>query len=148
MHSREFLLFVLTVCRCLSVAPHFTHLPPKKCGFRQPVTTRAIADALPFLQQAKEVRVFTVVGDNSVHALRSLAKLAKHLARHGVEIVSEDVKCNGRAIGDVFSAYVLEHKINLLVMGAYGHSRFREFILGGATESMLDRPPSWILLSH
>ena len=110
--------------------------------------TRAIADALPFLLQAKEVRVFTVVGDNSIHTSRSRAKLAKHLARHGVEIVSEDVKCNGRAIGGVFSAYVFEHKIDLLVMGAYGHSRFREFILGGATQSMLDRPPSWILLSH
>ena len=78
----------------------------------------------------------------------SVAKLAKHLARHGVEVVAEDVKSHGLPIGDVFQAYIEEHKIDLLVMGAYGHSRIREFILGGATKSVLSRPPTWVLLSH
>jgi nucleotide-binding universal stress UspA family protein len=115
--------------------------------FSRPAT-RAIADALPLLQQARQVRVFTVVDDKPIDKSQSIAKLAKHLARHGVEIVSEDVKSNGRAIGDVFEAYVSQHKIDLLVMGAYGHSRVREFILGGATKSILNRPPTWVLLSH
>jgi nucleotide-binding universal stress UspA family protein len=110
--------------------------------------TRAITDALPLLQQAKQVRVFTVVDDKPIDKSLSVAKLAKHLARHGVEVVAEDVKSKGRAIGDVFEAYVGEHKIDLLVMGAYGHSRIREFILGGATKSVLSRPPTWVLLSH
>ena len=110
--------------------------------------TRAIADALPFLREADEVRLFTVVDDKPIDRSPSVAKLARHLARHGVEIISEDVKCNGRAIGDVFNAYVVEHRSDLLVMGAYGHSRLREFILGGATQSMLGHPPTWILLSH
>ena len=60
----------------------------------------------------------------------------------------EDVKSGGRPIGEVLGRYVDEHKADLLVMGAYGHSRLREFILGGATESMLARPPTWVLLSH
>ncbi len=115
--------------------------------FSRPAT-RAIADALPLLQRAKQVRVFTVVDDKPIDKSQSVAKLAKHLARHGVEIVSEDVKSNGRAIGDVFEAYVGQHKIDLLVMGAYGHSRVREFILGGATRSILNRPPTWVFLSH
>ena len=115
--------------------------------FSRPAT-RAIADALPLLQRAKQVRVFTVVDDKPIDKSQSIAKLARHLARHGVEIVSEDVKSNGRAIGDVFEAYVSQHKIDLLVMGAYGHSRVREFILGGATKSILNRPPTWVLLSH
>ncbi len=110
--------------------------------------TRAVADALPFLREAKEVRLITVVDDKPIDRPQSVAKLAKHLARHGVEIISEDVRCDGRTIGDVFNAYVAEHKSDLLVMGAYGHSRLREFILGGATQSMLGRPPTWILLSH
>jgi nucleotide-binding universal stress UspA family protein len=110
--------------------------------------TSAIKDALPLLQQAKKVRVFTVVDDKAIDKSQSVAKLARHLARHGVEIVAEDVKSNGRAIGDVFEAYVGEHEIDLLVMGAYGHSRIREFILGGATKSVLSRPPTWVLLSH
>jgi nucleotide-binding universal stress UspA family protein len=115
--------------------------------FSRPAT-RAIADALPLLQQAKQVRVFTVVDDKPIDKSNSTAKLATHLARHGVEVVSEDVKSNGRAIGHVFEAYVADHKIDLLVMGAYGHSRVREFILGGATRSILSRPPTWVLLSH
>ena len=109
---------------------------------------RAIADALPLLQQARQVRVFTVVDDKPFDKLKSAAKLTKHLARHGIEAVSEDVKSNGRAIGDVFKAYVADHETDLLVMGAYGHSRVREFILGGATRSILDRPPTWVFLSH
>jgi nucleotide-binding universal stress UspA family protein len=115
--------------------------------FSRPATS-AIKDALPFLQKAKEVRVFTVVDDKPIDKSQSIAKLAKYLARHGVEIVPEDVKSNGQAIGDVFEAYVSEHMIDLLVMGAYGHSRIREFILGGATKSVLSRPPTWVLLSH
>jgi nucleotide-binding universal stress UspA family protein len=78
----------------------------------------------------------------------SVARLAKHLTRHGVEVVSEDVKSNGHAIGQVFKDYVSTHKADLLIMGAYGHSRIREFILGGATKSILLHPPTWVLLSH
>jgi nucleotide-binding universal stress UspA family protein len=111
-------------------------------------STRAITDALPILEQAKEVRVFTVADDKPMAASKSGARLAKHLARHGVEVISEDVKSGGRSIGAVFEAYVGEHKSDLLVMGAYGHSRMREFILGGATKSILSRPPAWVLLSH
>ena len=115
--------------------------------FSRPAT-RAIADALPLLQPAKQVRVFTVVDDKPIDQSNSPAKLVAHLARHGVAVVSESVNSNGRAIGDVFEAYVAHHKIDLLVMGAYGHSRVREFILGGATRSVLNRPPTWVLLSH
>ncbi len=115
--------------------------------FSRPAT-RAITDGLPLLQQAKQVRLFTVVDDKPIDKSLSTAKLAKHLARHGVEVVVEDVKSKGRAIGDVFATYVSEHKIDLLLMGAYGHSRIREFILGGATKSVLSRPPTWVLLSH
>jgi nucleotide-binding universal stress UspA family protein len=54
----------------------------------------------------------------------------------------------GRKIDDVPESYVNSHNADLLVMGAYGHSRIREFILGGATKNMLVRPPLPILFSH
>jgi nucleotide-binding universal stress UspA family protein len=109
---------------------------------------RAVADALPFLRRAKKVRVFTVIDDKPIDKSHSVVQLAKHLARHGVEVVSENVKSDGHAIGNVFKDYVAKHKADLLVMGAYGHSRIREFILGGATKSILLHPPTWVLLSH
>jgi nucleotide-binding universal stress UspA family protein len=113
-----------------------------------PTATRAIANALPFLRRAKQVRVFTVIDDKPIDKSHSGARLAKHLARHGVEAVAEDITSNAHAIGHVFKDYVIKHKIDLLVMGAYGHSRIREFILGGATKSTLLHPPTWVLLSH
>jgi nucleotide-binding universal stress UspA family protein len=109
---------------------------------------RAVADALPFLRRAKQVRVFTVIDDKPIDKSHSVVQLGKHLARHGVEVVSENVKSDGHAIGNVFKDYVAKHKADLLVMGAYGHSRIREFILGGATKSILLHPPTWVLLSH
>jgi nucleotide-binding universal stress UspA family protein len=110
--------------------------------------TRAIADAMPILETAKRVCVLTVVKEKAIDTRRSGAELAKHLARHSIDVVLDEVDAKGRSIGDVFEAHLTYRNANLLVMGAYGHSRMREFILGGATQRMLARPPVPILLSH
>lgn len=110
--------------------------------------TRAVADALPILQGAKHVHVVTVADEKRLHRAGSGVELCKHLARHGVEVTFEQAQAKGRAIGDVLEAYAVERNIDLLVMGAYGHSRLREFILGGATRRVLTRPFGWTLLSH
>ncbi len=109
---------------------------------------RAVADALPLLQAAKRVHVVTVVDEKRLAKPRSGVELSKHLARHGVEVEFEEVHAKGRAIGDTLEAYCVGRKVDLLVMGAYGHSRVREFILGGATNSVLTRPFGWTLVSH
>lgn len=110
--------------------------------------TRAVADALPLLGAAKRVHVITVVDEKHLARPRSGVELSKHLARHGVEVAFEEVYAKGRRIGDTLEAYVVERKADLLVMGAYGHSKVREFILGGATNSVLTRPFTWTLVSH
>jgi nucleotide-binding universal stress UspA family protein len=110
--------------------------------------TRAMADAMPILEKAKRVCVLTVTKEKAIDTRRSGAELAKHLARHGAEVVLDEVDAKGRGIGDVLEAHVTYRNADLLVMGAYGHSRLREFVLGGATKSMLTRPPSPIFLSH
>lgn len=109
---------------------------------------RAVADALPILEKAKQVRVVTVTNEKIIKTSRSGAELARHLARHGVEITLDVVEAEGRSIGDALEAYIESHDVDLLVMGAYGHSRIREFILGGATLSMISRPPVPVFLSH
>ena len=110
--------------------------------------TRAVADALPSLERAKNVRIFTVTGEKAIKKPASTTALVGHLGRHGIKTTADDVESNRRAIGDVFKTHVEEHKVDLLVMGAYGHSKMREFILGGATVSMLSHPPTWVLMSH
>jgi nucleotide-binding universal stress UspA family protein len=110
--------------------------------------TRAAADALPLLQAAKRVYVVTVVDEKRLHKPGSGVELCKHLARHGVEVTFDQIQAKGRSVGDVLEAHVTERNIDLLVMGGYAHSKLREFILGGATRSMLTRPFTWTLLSH
>ena len=109
---------------------------------------RAVADALPILKKAKRVCVVTVTNEKVIDTKRSGVELAKHLAAHGVDVVLDTVDAAGRGIGEVIDSYVTSRNADLLVMGAYGHSRIRDFILGGATKSMLARPPLPIFLSH
>ena len=109
---------------------------------------RAVADAMPLLQAAKRVRVVTAVNEKALARPHSGVELSKHLARHGANVVFETVESKGRAIGDVLEADAVAHGVDLLVMGVYGHSRLREFVLGGATRSVLSRPFVWTLVSH
>jgi nucleotide-binding universal stress UspA family protein len=115
--------------------------------FSQPAS-RAVADALPLLEKAKRVDLVTVTNEKVLPGKRSAAELAKNLTAHGIDVSLETVDAAGRRIGDVLASYADEHKADIIVMGAYGHSRVREFILGGATKSVLSRPPTPILFSH
>ena len=109
---------------------------------------RAVADALPLLERAKEVRVLTVLNEKELTSELPAAELAKYLERHGIIAKSDCVDAAGRRIGEILNSYLTSDHADLLVMGAYGHSRLREFILGGATRSMLLKPPLPVLLSH
>ena len=109
---------------------------------------RAVSDALPLLERARKVRVVTVTNEKSLDTKHSAEELAKNLSRHGIDVVLDRVDANGRPIGEVLETYTLSHQVDVLVMGAYGHSKWREFILGGATKSLLSKPPLPILFSH
>ena len=109
---------------------------------------RAVADAMSILQRAKKVRVVTVTNEKRIETRRSGPELARHLAAHGVEVILDEEDAAGRSIGNVLEAYAAAYSLDILVMGAYGHSRMRDFILGGATRSMLADPPLPIFLSH
>jgi nucleotide-binding universal stress UspA family protein len=109
---------------------------------------RAISDALPLLEKARKVRVVTIVDEKHMDTKHSAEELAKNLARHGIDIVLDRVEAKSKPIGSVLESYTLSHGVDLLVMGAYGHSRLRQFILGGATKSLLSKPPLPILFSH
>jgi len=109
---------------------------------------RAVADAVPILEKAKQVRIVTVTNEKVIDSSHSSEELAKNLARHGINVVLELVDAAGRSVGKVLQAQAAACHADLLVMGAYGHSRFSEFVLGGATKSMLSKPPLPVLFSH
>lgn len=109
---------------------------------------RAVADAMPLLVKSRQVRILTVIDEKPMDSNRSIDELAKHLAMHGVTATPDEVEADGRSIGDVIGDCVTTWPADLLVMGAFGHSRLRDFVLGGATESVLSRPLLPVLLSH
>lgn len=109
---------------------------------------RAVADAIPLLEKARQVRIVTVQNGKVVDSKHASEELAKNLSRHGIDVIVDHVDAAGRSIGDALNREVASYNADLLVMGAYGHSRFREFILGGATRSMLSKPLLPILFSH
>jgi nucleotide-binding universal stress UspA family protein len=109
---------------------------------------RALSDALPILRTAESVRVVTIDNEKPIEPGASGEELRRFLGRRGVTAILERYDAAGRKIGAALNDYVKQHGIDLLVMGGYGHSRVREFVLGGATASMLSKPPVPVLLSH
>lgn len=108
---------------------------------------RALGDALPLLKAAAEVHVLTVTGEKDVGG-HAAAHLRRHLACHGIEIRPEDLKTGGATVDATLADYARMAGLDLLVMGAFGHNRTREFVLGGVTRRILDNPPLPVLLAH
>ena len=109
---------------------------------------RAVADALPLLQAAATVRVVTATDERTAAQRESGAALLRHLATHGIKASFETVKIGGSSVGKVLGAYVRTNAIDLLVMGAYRHSRLTELMWGGVTKTVIGRPPCWVMMSH
>jgi nucleotide-binding universal stress UspA family protein len=109
---------------------------------------RAVADAMSLLQDAADVRVITATDDKTPAEMESGNALVRHLAEHGVNATFETIKIDGSSVGKVFEAYVNKNAIDLLVMGAYRHSRLNETIWGGATKTVIGRPPCWVMMSR
>lgn len=109
---------------------------------------RAVSCALPILKRAKQVRIFTVLEEKPSVTAGLADDLVRHLRTHGVSPEVDEVRARGRTIGGAFGGYVRNRRPDLIVMGAYGHSRVQEFILGGATEHVLSDPGAPVLLAH
>ncbi len=102
--------------------------------------TRAVHDALPLLINAELVTVLVVNPENwamDPHGEEPGADLARHLARHGIVVQVDVVVSHGPNVGEVVRVKARETEADLIVMGAYGHPRVRELILGGVTRDLL-----------
>ncbi len=105
--------------------------------------TRALHDALPFLTTAERV-LLCAVGEAAIATLEPAAAM---LRRHGVPVEADAVRGSAGDAGAVLLSQAAAHKADLLVIGAYGHSRLREMVFGGATRHLLRATGLPILLS-
>ena len=109
----------------------------------------AVRAALPFLQAAENVRV--VVIDPPTHGPNRSdpgGLLSQYLARQGVKAEIDVLSKTMPRVSDVLLRHADDTNADLIVMGAYGHSRFREAILGGATRYMLEQTDLPVLMAH
>jgi nucleotide-binding universal stress UspA family protein len=108
---------------------------------------RALRDALPVLGQTKHVTILSATDDKPMDELL-LPEVQRHLEEHGLAVSTELFSRGDRPIGAALQQAALDGGAGLLVMGAYGHNRLREFVLGGATKSVLSDRKLPILMSH
>lgn len=109
---------------------------------------RALADALPLLSAADAVELLVITGDKELPAAAGGSEAQRHLATHGISAGIRTIEAQRRDAGTALCEEALALGCDLLVMGAFGHSRVREFVLGGATQSVLDDVRLPVLLSH
>lgn len=112
------------------------------------VAARALGDALALFPGVEEVILLSIGGEKAILSSLDHDTMLRMLERHGVSARVERRDLNGRSIGDAIQDSARETGANLLVMGGYGHSRLRDFILGGATLSVFAHPQLPVLLSH
>jgi len=112
--------------------------------------TRAVFDALPLLKTAERVRIVWVNPQAEASVARDLpgAGIAATLARHGVKCEISTAVSSEISVGDVILSGLSDDGADLLVMGAWGHSRMRELVFGGATRHMLEHMTVPVLMSH
>ena len=110
--------------------------------------TRAVNDALAFLQRAAQVIVLSVDPEDADARRMPGADIALHLARHGVKVNTTQTVATGIGVGDLVLSYAADRGIDLIVAGAYGHSRMREMVLGGVTRTLLQHMTVPVLMSH
>jgi nucleotide-binding universal stress UspA family protein len=109
---------------------------------------RAVADALPFLVRAKAVEVVVVANEPGKRDEIPGADIAHHLARHRVKAELHRIVSVDLDVANTILSHAADAGTDLIVMGGYGHSRLREFVLGGATRGILASMTVPTLMSH
>jgi nucleotide-binding universal stress UspA family protein len=109
---------------------------------------RAVADAMPLLVRAKTTEVVTVASEAIKSEEMPGTEIAQHLARHGAKVELKSIVTAETDVANTILSHAADTSADFLVMGGYGHSRLREFILGGVTRGILGSMTIPTLMSH
>ena len=111
---------------------------------------RAVRDSLSLLADADRVLLVAVDPQSQGHidSGANAAEMAAHLARHGVRVDGQEILSGERSVAEALVSEVAHDRADLLVMGAYGHARIMEFVLGGTTHSLLAKATIPVFMSR
>jgi nucleotide-binding universal stress UspA family protein len=109
---------------------------------------RAIGDAVPLLQKSKRVEIIIVANERGKQDEIAGADMGAHLARHGLNVEVRRMALGDIDVADVLLSHAADSGCDFIVMGGYGHSRLREFVLGGVTRSIFRSMTVPVLMSH
>jgi nucleotide-binding universal stress UspA family protein len=109
---------------------------------------RAIADAMPLLERAGQVEVVIIANEAGKQDEIPGADMGEHLARHGLTVDINRIVEGDIDVADALLSHAADSSADFIVMGGYGHSRLREFVLGGVTRAILRSMTVPVLMSH
>jgi nucleotide-binding universal stress UspA family protein len=112
------------------------------------VAARAIGDAMPLLQRAGRVEVVIVTNEPGKQDQIEGADMGAHLARHELDVEVKCIAFGDIDVADVLLSHAADAGIDFIVMGGYGHARWREFVFGGVTRTILRSMTAPVLMSH
>ena len=139
--------------RPVIVVPYIQKTPLKLdrvmvCWDGSRAATRAIADAMPLLERAGQVELVIAGNERGKRDEIPGADMGQHLARHGLKVDVKRITGGDIDVADALLSHAADANIDFVVMGGYGHSRLREFVLGGVTRSILRAMTTPTLMSH
>jgi len=139
--------------RPMIVVPYIQKAPFKTnnvmiCWDGSRTATRAVADAIPIIGNSGRVEIVIVANERGKQDEIEGADIGQHLARHGLKVDVHRISGGNIDVGDALLSHAADSGADLMVMGGYGHSRLREFVLGGVTRSIFESMTVPVLLSH
>jgi nucleotide-binding universal stress UspA family protein len=109
---------------------------------------RAIGDAMPLLEKAGRVEIVIVDNERGKQDEIEGADMGQHLARHGLKVEVHRIAGGNIDVADALLSHAADSGADFIVMGGFGHSRLREFVLGGVTHSILRSMTAPVLMAH
>jgi nucleotide-binding universal stress UspA family protein len=109
---------------------------------------RAVADAIPIIRKSGRVEIVIVASERGKQDEIEGADIGQHLARHGLKVDVHRISGGNIDVGDALLSHAADSGADFMVMGGYGHSRLREFVLGGVTRSLFESMTVPVLISH
>ncbi len=139
--------------RPMIVVPYIQKAPVKLdnvmvCWDGSRPAARAIADAMPLLEKAGRVEIAIVTDERGKQDEIEGADMGQHLARHGLKVDVHRIAGGNIDVADALLSHAADSGTDFIVMGGFGHSRLREFVLGGVTHSILRSMTAPVLMSH